>query len=88
MGRRREGRSAAPGSPQVDESFRVIDHVRWPWLLWGTLAFAVAIVAAPAGWGCAPWPGWRSPSSSCDGSSSPNSWPGSRPWRWPWPAAP
>jgi uncharacterized membrane protein len=32
-----------------DEPFRVVDHVRWPWLLWGTLAFTLAI-GAVAGW--------------------------------------
>ncbi|HEX2514358.1 MAG TPA: YibE/F family protein [Chloroflexota bacterium] len=32
-----------------EEPFRVTDHVRWPWLLWGTVAFAFAI-GAVAGW--------------------------------------
>ena len=40
---------AAFGDLRADEPFRVIDHVRWPWLLWGTLAFTVAI-GAVAGW--------------------------------------
>jgi uncharacterized membrane protein len=34
---------------RLDEPFRVVDHVRWPWLLWGSLAFALAI-GAVAGW--------------------------------------
>jgi uncharacterized membrane protein len=41
--------AAAFGDLRADEPFRVIDHVRWPWLLWGTLAFTVAI-GAVAGW--------------------------------------
>ena len=40
---------AAFGDLRADEPFRVIDHVRWPWLLLGTLAFTVAI-GAVAGW--------------------------------------
>jgi uncharacterized membrane protein len=40
---------SALGDLRVDEPFRVVDHVRWPWLMWGTLAFALAI-GAVAGW--------------------------------------
>ncbi len=39
----------AAGASETGEAFRVVDHVRWPWLLWGMGAFTLAI-AAVAGW--------------------------------------
>jgi uncharacterized membrane protein len=40
---------AGDGPFDSNGPFRVVDHVRWPWLVWGLGVFAVAI-AAVAGW--------------------------------------
>lgn len=43
------GAAGAAGGGDAGEAFRVVDHVRWPWLLWGVGALILTI-AAVAGW--------------------------------------
>jgi len=39
------GQPGAAGQSGVDEPFQLIDHRRWPWLLWGLAALTLGIVA-------------------------------------------
>ena len=50
---RSAGAGEAPDTerPVIGEEFRLLDHVRWPWMIWGVVLFTVAVVAVARGQG-------------------------------------
>ncbi len=45
------GATSAQGAAGGDDAFELVDHVRWPWLIWGLVVLGIVVVVVARGQG-------------------------------------